>query len=162
MSYRFCWLVVSGISMELHPDPTDKQSAKPVWHTPIAVYTVLDSWWWKENLSETCRVLSKNKFGKLVQLVGFIWRRYHDARSSEYKIRHVTCCSWKFYSRTSRKNEQKQNIRCNIYATQLVCSQNIDWGVGPTQNWIHIQFLNTKAMKGILIASNVRFCRQET
>jgi len=24
---------------------------------PIAVYTVLDSWWWTENLSETCRVL---------------------------------------------------------------------------------------------------------
>ena len=29
-----------------------KQSAKPV-----AVYTVLDSWWWTENLSETCRGL---------------------------------------------------------------------------------------------------------
>jgi len=25
-------------------------------HT-IAVYTVLNSWWWTENLSETCRVL---------------------------------------------------------------------------------------------------------
>jgi len=24
---------------------------------PIAVYTVLDSWWWTEKLSETCRVL---------------------------------------------------------------------------------------------------------
>jgi len=24
---------------------------------PIAVYTVLDSWWWTETLSETCRVL---------------------------------------------------------------------------------------------------------
>jgi len=24
---------------------------------PIAVHTVLDSWWWTENLSETCRVL---------------------------------------------------------------------------------------------------------
>jgi len=23
----------------------------------MAVYTVLDSWWWTENLSETCRVL---------------------------------------------------------------------------------------------------------
>jgi len=23
---------------------------------PIAVYTVLDSWWWTENLSEICRV----------------------------------------------------------------------------------------------------------
>jgi len=24
---------------------------------PIAVCTVLDSWWWTEKLSETCRVL---------------------------------------------------------------------------------------------------------
>jgi len=24
---------------------------------PIVVYTVLDSWWWTENLSETRRVL---------------------------------------------------------------------------------------------------------
>jgi len=41
--------------MELHPDHASKQSAKPVWHILIAVCTVLDSWWWTENLSETCR-----------------------------------------------------------------------------------------------------------
>jgi len=28
-----------------------------VLYTPIAVYTVLDSWWWTENLFEICRVL---------------------------------------------------------------------------------------------------------
>jgi len=39
--------------------PASKQSAKPVWHIPVAVYTVLDSWWWTENLSETCKVLSQ-------------------------------------------------------------------------------------------------------
>ena len=41
----------------LDQDPASKQSAKPVWHIPIAVYTVLDSWRWTENLSETCGVL---------------------------------------------------------------------------------------------------------
>jgi len=40
-----------------HPDPASKQSAYPVLHIPTAVYTVLDSWWWTEKLSETCRVL---------------------------------------------------------------------------------------------------------
>jgi len=40
-----------------HPDPASKQSAKPVWHIPIAVYTVLDSSWWTESLSERCRLL---------------------------------------------------------------------------------------------------------
>jgi len=47
--------VHSGIRMD--PDATSKQSAKPVRHIPIAVCTVLDFWWWTENLSETCRVL---------------------------------------------------------------------------------------------------------
>jgi len=28
-----------------------------VLYTPLAVYAVLDSWWWTEKLSETCRVL---------------------------------------------------------------------------------------------------------
>jgi hypothetical protein len=38
----------------------------------VAVCTVLNSWWWTEKLSETCRVSCKNKyFEKLVHLVGF-------------------------------------------------------------------------------------------
>jgi len=40
----------------------------------IAVCTVKNSWWWTEELSETCRVLIQNKFEKLVNLVGFIVR----------------------------------------------------------------------------------------
>ena len=48
-----------------------------------AVCTVKNSWWWAEELSETCKVLFQNKFGTLVHLVGFIIRTYHDARSPE-------------------------------------------------------------------------------
>jgi len=40
--------------LSIHPDPVSKQAAKPVWYTPIAVYTVLDSWWWTANLSKMC------------------------------------------------------------------------------------------------------------
>jgi len=36
----------------------------------IAECTV-NSWWWTEGLSETCRVSCQNKFVKLVHLVGF-------------------------------------------------------------------------------------------
>ena len=36
---------------------------------------------------------SKNKFGKLVHLVGFIIRIYHDARSYECQICFVSSCS---------------------------------------------------------------------
>jgi hypothetical protein len=38
----------------------------------IAVYTAKNFWWWTEELSETCRVSSQNKFEKLVHLIGFI------------------------------------------------------------------------------------------
>jgi len=43
----------------------------------IAVCTVKNSWWWTEELSETCRVSFQNKFAKLVRLVGFIIRKGH-------------------------------------------------------------------------------------
>jgi hypothetical protein len=44
----------------------------------IAVCTVLDSWWWRENLPKTCRVLFQNKFEKLVHLVGSSWFYYKN------------------------------------------------------------------------------------
>jgi len=40
--------------------------------------------------NETCRVLSKNKFEKLVHLVGYIIHIYHYARSSESQIDFLT------------------------------------------------------------------------
>jgi hypothetical protein len=42
----------------------------------IAVCTVRNSWWWTEELSETCRVSCQNKFEKLVHLVGIIIRKF--------------------------------------------------------------------------------------
>ena len=36
----------------------------------IAMYTVKNSWWWTDELSETCRVLFQNKFEKLMHLKG--------------------------------------------------------------------------------------------
>ena len=47
-----------------------------------AMCTVKKSWWWTEELSETCRVSFQNKFEKLVHLVGFI-RICQDARPHE-------------------------------------------------------------------------------
>jgi hypothetical protein len=47
MANRYCYLLAS------------KQTAVPVWHIPVAVCTVLNSWWWTERPSETCRVLTQ-------------------------------------------------------------------------------------------------------
>ena len=53
-----------------------KQSAVSVWHTPVAVCTVFNSWWWTERPSETCSVTPtkqiwfyyRNRSGKEVVL----------------------------------------------------------------------------------------------
>ena len=77
MSNRFCCLFASGNEM-FHLVPASKQSAESVWHTPDAVCTVLDSWWWTERPSETCRELLQNKINlsnwciSLVLLLKFI------------------------------------------------------------------------------------------
>ena len=62
---------------------------KPVWHIPL-LYV---QWKTPDDGQRKCRkhveFYSKNKFEKLVHLVGFIIRIYHDARSPEHQ---VSCC----------------------------------------------------------------------
>ena len=68
MSYRFvdsCWAGSDG--------PARKLS---VWHIPLLSVQWINSWWWTDELSETCRVSCQNKFVKLVRLVGFIIKKY--------------------------------------------------------------------------------------
>ena len=71
---QVCWQLASSIRKE-------NQQTHMTYTT--AVCTVKNSWWWTEELSETCRVLFQNKFEKLVHLGGFIIRIYHDVRSHE-------------------------------------------------------------------------------
>ena len=49
---------------------------KRVWHIPLLSVQWMNSWWWTEELSETCRVSGQNKFVKLVHLVGFIIKNH--------------------------------------------------------------------------------------
>ena len=52
-----------------------KQTLLSVWHTPVAVCTVLNSWWRTERPYRTCSVTSKwNKFGKFVASSWFYYR----------------------------------------------------------------------------------------
>ena len=48
---------------------------KTVWHIPLLSVQWINSWWWTDELSETCRVSWQNKFVKLVHLVGFITKK---------------------------------------------------------------------------------------
>ena len=49
---------------------------KPVWHIPLLNVQWINSWWWTEELSETCRVLCQNKFVKLLHLFGFTKKKF--------------------------------------------------------------------------------------
>jgi hypothetical protein len=53
-----------------------KIAYKSVWHIPMPCVQWINSWWWAEELSETCRVSCRSKFGKLVHLIGFIIKKF--------------------------------------------------------------------------------------
>ena len=55
--------------------PCSKAVYKPVWHIPLLSVQWINSWWWTDELSETCRVSWQNKFVKLVHLDGFIAKK---------------------------------------------------------------------------------------
>jgi len=58
-----------------------KDVYKPVWHIPLLSVQWINSWWWTDELSETCRVSWQNKS------VGFITKKIsYDARSHDRKI----------------------------------------------------------------------------
>jgi len=62
-------------------EQASKQTAVSVWHTPVAVCTVLISWWWTERPSETCRVSFQNKI---------IW---YNGASSWFCYRNILRCT---------------------------------------------------------------------
>ena len=49
---------------------------KHVWHIPFLSIQWINSWWWTDEMSETCRVSWQNQFVKLVHLAGFITKKF--------------------------------------------------------------------------------------
>ena len=88
MSYSFADNLLSAGSgrNEFRPDPARKLSAKPVWHTPLLCVQ------WKthddgqRNCPKHIEFYSKNKFEKLMHLVGFIIRISDEARPPERQM----------------------------------------------------------------------------
>jgi hypothetical protein len=89
----------------------------------VCTRTVNDSWWWAEELSETCRVSFRNKFEKLLHLVGFIMRIFHDARSHECKI-HL----YLSFSLSLSLSVQKPSIWNVIIWIPVVTSHSYSYG----------------------------------
>ena len=59
-----------------HPGPTRSCLQTYMTYIPMPSVQWINSWWWTGELHETCRVSCQSKFGKLVQLVGFIIKKF--------------------------------------------------------------------------------------
>jgi len=111
--------------------------ASSMTYTP-AVRTVKNSWWWTEELSETCSFIPKINLEKLVHIFGFIIRIYHDERSPErqnvklcqpvssyrrfggsYKVFDLNVCQKKV-ERTLAKNSTKISIQSMIHFFKII------------------------------------------
>ena len=78
-SYRLCWLLASLITLA-----SSQQTCMT--YTYCCVYSARLLMMDRDTVRNMYSHIPKNKFEKLVLLVGFITRIYHDARSSEYQI----------------------------------------------------------------------------
>jgi len=80
---QVCWQLASRIRTEFSPDPARKLSPKPVWHIPLLCIQWKTPGDGQRNCPKHVEFYSENKFEKIVHVVGFIIRIYHDARSRE-------------------------------------------------------------------------------
>jgi hypothetical protein len=89
-----------------------ESSLQTAWHIPLLSVLWINSWWWAEELSETCRVLCRSKFGKLVHLVGFIIRWFVTTHShvNVKLFCHVCPTVWLHVSLRLPLNEFPSNL----------------------------------------------------
>ena len=78
------------IKTEFRPDPARKLSA----HIPLLCLQCKTADDGQTNCPKHVELYSKNKLKKLVHLVGFIIRVYHDARSPNVKFVQRTGNGW--------------------------------------------------------------------
>ena len=79
--------------------------SKPLWHIPLLCVEWKTPDGGQRNCPKHVEFYSKNKFKKLVHLVGFSIRKYHDARSPErQRPRRFNACNTKFWSRVGKES----------------------------------------------------------
>jgi hypothetical protein len=77
---------------------------KPVWHIPLLSVQWINSWWWTEELSKTCRVSWQNKFVKLVHLIGFIIKKFVTMQHGHMNVLSRCTVTWT-YCNDARSHE---------------------------------------------------------
>ena len=150
MSYRFAESLRAGLGRNwFHPDPA-------VWHIPL-LYV---QWKTPDDGQGKCpkhvEFYSKNKFEKLVRLVCFITRIYHDARSPERQI----CCN--MLNIITQNAPQCMKIDTGFWHLKFKClllaarqnnklwQKHTSFGTSATIQWVGTPILSTYSGTGRL------------
>ena len=96
------------------PTRCSKAVWKPVWHIPVPNVQLINSWWWTDELSETCRVSCQNKFVKLVHLVGFITHKFVTMRGHMSHCSHMSRCTVTYHDARSYVTMHGHISRCTV------------------------------------------------
>ena len=80
--------------------------AGPGWNIPVSTVQWIDSWWWAEELPETCSVSCWSKFGKFVHLVGFITKKFVTMHG-HMNVKEIPCFGLSVTSRSPTISPQR-------------------------------------------------------
>jgi hypothetical protein len=118
MSYRFADSFRAGPAWNIfHPGPV-----RQPYDIPLLIVQWINSWWWTDELSETCKVSCQNKFVKLVHLVGFIIKKFVTMRG------HVNVKIWFVFFGILRRSVSQTCAYCqviqalNVHQVCLLCN----------------------------------------
>ena len=125
MSYRFADSLWAGLGWNWVQSWSCSQAvSKPVWYIPLLCVQWETPDDGQRNCPKHIEFYSKNKFEKLVHLVGFIIRIYHDAQSPEQKI-FISEKPLVKYTVPSEVNRQSNNRQAQAHSSKI--SSIIKW-----------------------------------
>jgi hypothetical protein len=100
---------------------------KHVWHIPLLSVQWINSWWWTDELSETCRVSWQNKFVKLVHLDGFVIKKSVTMQHGHMNVMlRCSTVTWTYCYGAARSHERNVTLQHGHINVMLRCS-TVTW-----------------------------------
>jgi hypothetical protein len=122
---------------------------KPVRQIPLLSVQWINSWWWTDELSETCRVSWQNKFVKFVHIVGLITNKFVMMHGHvNVKIEYILCtASVLLFQTLNTPVFVKLNNFCTMYYhikfrnLQLLSSFSVSLVLGIHSSVLSLSFM---------------------
>ena len=127
---------------------------------PVAVYTVLDSWRWTENLSETCRVLFEKYIWEISASSWFYYKNTSRCTVLWMSVMMSSCClimyiivqptglrtNWLPFAGRWSKMWNRASLYWQAILTLILLMWRIGWAPNNTSKW---QMGFNSALKGL-------------